>query len=300
MTWPKSSLGHVASIIYWKGRWRIGKAYDLAVRALLRTAPHRVWRWPAHLSAAVRSAADAALPNAKAALIALDAAPTPGRRCRFRWAIAYHDALDRLLQLQQARITPAWVQRHVRPPERALPEGGAIILVLHQANMRLLAPPLRAHTDKRLGIISLRPVVTHGRTQRTIEPFMRATFDAVLTPKQAARGGLRLLREGGYLVIPSDAADPRWPRYPLLGRDLPLPPGPLWFAERTGKPLITCVLTPQGRRWHVWVSEPIHPSSPAIAVARESSVRRAATMWNPWLWHMWQKAPSSSTPLSSP
>jgi hypothetical protein len=287
-------MGRVTSTFYWKGRWRVGKAYELAVRALLLRSPHRIWRWPAHVSAAVRSVADAGLPDANAVLTALGVTPTPTQRWRFRWAVAYQDATDRLLQWQQTRITSDWIQEHVLLPERALPEGGAIVLILHQANMRLLAPPLRAHSDKRLGIISLRPVVTRGRAQRTIEPFMRATFDAVFTPQQAARGGLRLLREGGYLIIPSDVASPDWPDYPLLGRDFPLPPGPLWFAERAGKPIVACVLTPQGRRWRVWVSESIHPSPHAIAAARESCVRRAATMWNPWFWHLWHIAPSSS------
>ena len=88
--------------------------------------------------------------------------------------------------------------------------------------------------------------MTRGSARRTIEPFIHATFDAVFTSPTAVRGGLRLLQEGGYLVIPNDAAIPRWPNYPLLGRDVPLPPGPLWFAEYTGKPLIACVLTPRG------------------------------------------------------
>lgn len=284
-------------MLYWRLWWRSGQGYRLLVRVLLHAAPTPVWRFPAHVSAEVRALTDATLPEMTAPCAALGLVPTWRHRWRLRRAIAFHDAVDRLLGWQQTRLTPAWVAHHVVLPERTLPAGGAVVLIFHQANTRLMAPLLRAQGRQQLGLVSKAPVALGQRSTEAHEPLMHAAFDTVFTPRQAARGGLRLLQEGGYLVITVDAMDdvelidPRWPSYPLLGRKVPLPPGPLWFAQRAGKPLVAAVLVPQGRRWRVWISAPLTPTPSAVACARERGVQRAGTTWAVSFWRAWCAAP---------
>ncbi len=285
--------------------------YGRAVKGILASSGTRVVTWPALAAATIRSVADAKLhPIAGPALVALGPASTPWNRWVFRWTVAYHDEVDRILGEQQERLTPEWQRRHLVPHGGQVPEGGAILVILHQANQRLLAPLLRDQCPGPVGMIAQDalewPPFGHGPLEilqrDTYHPHL---FDPELSGVIAA---YHFLREGGYLVVncdlfsparprsPLPEAAPRpprpsWPRFPLLGKAIALSPGPVELATLTGVPIIPCVLVPRGSRWHLWRGTPIPPMDEDLAAARDKCLRKAPLTWHFWYWQDWYWTP---------
>jgi len=52
------------------------------------------------------------------------------------------------------------------------------------------------------------------------------------------RKGLRLLAKGSYLILYADEFAYQKPFSPLLGHAMTVPPGAVWFAQHSGKPII--------------------------------------------------------------
>jgi len=78
----------------------------------------------------------------------------------------------------------------------------------------------------------------------------------------------------------------------LFGKRWLLPPGPLWFAEQSGRPIVPFVLSPtpgQDRPWLLWCGEPIPPTLMALGGALEECIRRSPTAWSGW--PAWYAAP---------
>jgi len=207
--------------------------YGRAVKGILASSGTRVVTWPALAAATIRSVADAKLhPIAGPALVALGPASTPWNRWVFRWTVAYHDEVDRILGEQQERLTPEWQRRHLVPHGGQVPEGGAILVILHQANQRLLAPLLRDQCPGPVGMVAQDalewPPFGHGPLEilqrDTYHPHL---FDPELSGVIAA---YHFLREGGYLVVNCDLFSPARPRSPLP-EAAPRPPSSL--SERT-------------------------------------------------------------------
>src|SRR5262249_6136386 len=114
--------------------------------------------------------------------------------------------------------------------------------------------------------------------------FTRRVFGPrVYLPSTAARGGLELLRNGGYLVVLADFYGTHM--HCLFGREIPVATGPIWWAQRSGRPIVPyLVYPPRGRRdrWHLRYGDPIPPTRTAIAGAVEDSIRSIPASWMSW------------------
>jgi hypothetical protein len=84
---------------------------------------------------------------------------------------------------------------------------------------------------------------------------------------------------------------PVWPRGNLLGRAIPIAPGPAWLARRTGKPLVPFMVIPGWRGWRVWFGDPIEPAHNAVAAALTDCLRRAPTSMHGNHWQIWHNTP---------
>ncbi len=190
-------------------RW----VYFTALRHLLRVFPHPVWRPPALVLGVVHMILDRRGRALNVALLrALGTSQSPTARWRLHWSRAYQQQADRLLLAQADRITPRWATRHVRF-SGTLPPGGAILVSVHH-NAQRHAPLVLAALGHRLGTI----------TTRVREPAVLVRIDATLrirwrlseagatnafgdrrfARREAGRKGLRLLAEGGYLMVNAD------------------------------------------------------------------------------------------------
>jgi len=69
-------------------------------------------------------------------LRALDRADALLDRWRFRWQLCYQYESERLLTLQTEKLTAEWARGAI-PCNRRLPDGGAILVSIHQVNGRL-------------------------------------------------------------------------------------------------------------------------------------------------------------------
>ena len=94
-----------------------------------------------------------------------------------------------------------------------------------------------------------------------------------------SREVLRFLRSGGYAVFMIDVFIDGWPLRGVFNKAMPIPQGPIWFAERTNKPIVPFMLIPTHRGWELSVGEPIEPTLEALAAALERCVRDAPAMW---------------------
>jgi len=234
-------------------------------------------------------------------------------RWRFAWALLYHRETDLLLALLAERLTAAWAAGRVACAEPP-PVGGAILITLHHANKRLALPTLRAlapaHT---LGVVAATPTRYHGDAGRDLRTFATETgvpLDlvapisafleqhagaAALLPQQAARRGLPLLREGGWLVIAADPQRGDDPNCVILGRALALPRGPIWLAERSGRPIVPHMIVPDRKGWRLWIGSGVEPTAAAVARAIEACIRRAPACCGLEWWEEWCRAPLAYT-----
>ncbi len=271
------------------------EVHHRVVPAFLRWWPAPVWHGPALVLATIRALIEPGpwRQIAPAALRALGYPVTGIARWRFGWRLYYHREVDLLLRLQASRLTAAWVRAHLRICG-APPAGGAVLVLPHHANMRLALLVAGAWVP-RLAIISGIP-----GDEQTLAAYGRAASDQdralrVFLPTEAARQGVRWLQAGGYLAVMPDF-DPRargepWPVAAILGKAMPLAPGPVWLAQRAQKPIGPVMVTPAGRGWQVWCGEPIAPTQEGLAGAIEACIGRSPASWSLELWRRWQQAP---------
>lgn len=269
--------------------------------AVLRRAPRPVWRWPAMALAMARLAVDSeARGVAEHALPALGRRPTRVRRWRFSWRLFLQHETDVLLGLQAPRLTRAWAGRRVARVG-ALPEGGAILITPHHANMHIgflklstLAPRLGfVASTPAGGIEGSRPEQIMYRQVRHL--YARAFGPRLLLPVEVRRRGLPMLAAGEYLIIAPEAYDApshRWPPGSLLGHAVPLAPGPVWLARRSGRPIVPFLTLPAGPGWVLWIGAPIAPTHQAVAAALDACIRRSPPSWGLGWWLDWLQAPA--------
>ncbi|MFN8511810.1 MAG: hypothetical protein U0841_04295 [Chloroflexia bacterium] len=188
---------------------------------------------------------------AGSALSALGQPATRLARWRFAWLVAYHEEAHFLLSLQQERLTDAWAARHIRR-DGAPPPGGAVLISLHHNYSRYCywrlrldgSPPGLVASDVREGWDPAHPdyaMEYAARGDRSDYFARRRRFLAwlcgggIYRPPDQMRAAARFVQAGGNLVIMADGFTyPVWERGDLLGRAIPIAPGPAWVARRTG------------------------------------------------------------------
>jgi hypothetical protein len=111
----------------------------------------------------------------------------------------------------------------------------------------------------------------------------------IIHPRHAARQGLKLLRDGGYLVIIADAAE-HAPPESLLGHAWAIPSGPIWFAQRSGKPIVPFTVMPYGLGWRLWLGAPIEPTRAGMRNGLEACLRRSPFGWERRIAMQWFEA----------
>lgn len=245
------------------------------------------------------------------ALRALGRPATRLARWRFAWQVAYHAEVSHLLHLQSEKLSDDWVARHVRGGTLP-PPGGAILLSPHQEYGRLGNLYLRMH-GYRVGLVADDNRVTWDRDHpdhaaraaahgnrgefylRRWRFWERALDGNVFRPPEDTRAALRFLREGGYLVIKPDgyrhAMRERWERGEVLGRAIPVAPGPVWLAQHSGKPILPYLTVPTGRGWRMVVGEPVEPTQRGVAACLTACLRESPETMHGLRWLAWSQAP---------
>jgi len=264
----------------------------------LHRLPFPAWRPLALILGGVRLALDRQSRVLNVALLrALGMPTTPGNRWRIHWARAYQRQADLLLLAQGDRLTSQQERRGVQFGGH-LPPGGAILVSVHH-NGGLLAAPTFAARSYRLGtIIGADPVsfapmdVTLQTYRQFMETRMRRSFGArQFSRREGGRKGLRLLAEGGYLMLYADEFARQKPFSPLLGRAMTVPRGAVWFAQHSGKPIIPYMVVPEGLHWRLWVGTPVAPTPQGLCNALESCIRQAPGSWQRFIAMAWLAAP---------
>lgn len=273
---------------------------------LLRLAPRPVWRFPALALAAARWFFDGTMASTYDALLVACGQPlTRRRRWRMRFASLFRHEVARLLLLQSERITPAWVRSQFRI-QGSLPSDGAILVTPHHTGGTCLSILLTS-LGKYVGTISIVPddpaecahlsrsTQAEYRLLRASTAYNRTLGSLCFRPHEAGRKGLRLLGAGGYLIVAADGFNLAWSLGPLLGRAVPLPQGPIWFAQRANKPIVPIIAILEKRGWRVWLGTPIPPllaTQETLARAIEECIVRAPESWHRGLAAAWAKAPA--------
>jgi hypothetical protein len=244
---------------------------------------------------------------AAAAMEALGARPNRQAAWRFARAWWCQRVADGALEFQADQLTPAWAAEHVLAPD-PLPTDGCVLLAVHHFNQRLAFARLSTAVEE-LGAVALFEPVSSADPDFTSPGHVlsvagrdaaRSLFadrvfgDRMYRPPFGARRGLELLRRGGSLIVLSDFLGRDLAC--VLGRQIPITSGAIWFAQQSGRPIVPFVLSPprgQSPRWHLWCGEPIPPTRPALVAALEDCIRRAPTGWVGW--PSWHEAPVCSS-----
>lgn len=259
-----------------------------------------VWHLPACVLATIRVGFDRDAQALSEGLTAALSLPTSRwARWRLRWSLSYFDEVRTLCILQMSRLTPEWAAAQV-DVRGVLPPGGAVIIQFHQAMAHVTR--LRfAHMGIPYGGIALRPTNLGDMAQ--LDPIIQHQLAAVgdhyeRTPdytrfqqRHAARHGLQFLREGGYLGVAITGFLSGWPDGVIFGRSVPLPDGPIWFAERSGRPIVPVMVTARGGRIALQIGEAVAPTQEAVREALEANIRRAPSMWERVSAMKWLRAP---------
>jgi len=136
----------------------------------------------------------------------------------------------------------------------------------------------------------------YGVTQPLIagvrEARRRSYAGNIFVPPRAARPGRRWLLDGGGLVIAADTFAGPWARGVILKKAMPIPPGAVWLAQQTSKPIIPLVVRPRGKYWVLWLGEPLPTTTAGVAAGMESCIRQAPASWTSVCWHAWSEMPS--------
>lgn len=274
--------------------------YFTALRFLLRIFPRPVWRPPALLLAFVHMILDRQGRALNVTLLqALGTSQSLIARWQLHWSRAYQQQTDYLLVAQAERITPQWATRHVRF-DGALPHGGAILLSVHH-NAQRYAPLVFAALGYRIGTITTKACLATapGSIDATLRLRWRLTEtcatnafgDRQFSRREAGRKGLRLLAEGGYLVVSADEYARQEPYSPLLGRVMTVPRGAAWLAQHSGKPIIPYMVIPDGLYWRLWLGEVAAPTQQGLCNALEGCIRQAPGSWQRMMAMAWMAAP---------
>jgi hypothetical protein len=232
---------------------------------------------------------------------------------RFGWDWWYQRTVDEVLTYQADRLTPEWAARHVLAPDRLPPES-CVLVSIHQFNQHVAAASAVTLVND-LGLVSMvepppqsEPELGEGRLlldrrdrSRAISRFHDRVFgERVFSPSVAARRGLELLQRGGSLIVLADFFGKDFAS--LVGKCIPVANGPIWWAERAGRPIVPFLLYPPHRaerRWRLWCGEPIPTNRTALVSTLEDCIRRLPTTWVSW--RGWDAAPAwGSAAASSP
>ena len=284
---------------------------------MLRRWPGVVWHWPAVLLATLRVLGDPGTYRvAGSALRALGRPDTRLARWRFAWLVAYERETKILIGLQADRLTAQWASKYVIC-DGILPPGGAILIGPHQENIRF-SPLVLVAQGHRMGLIMAGDADTEERRRAATDQDIAADdpLEALYSPlarlrervfgahifylRNATRPALRFLQQGGYLLIMPDPFGGHWPPAPRLGKAMPLAPGAVWLAKHADKPIVPMMLIPEGRRWRLWLGEPIAPTAAGVAAALEACLTRAPMCWPSEYWRAWHAAPDWTEPHDPP
>ncbi len=274
--------------------------YFTGMAVLLRRCRRPVWRVPALMLAAIQCVCDRhSRTLSRALLVGLGRPVTVRAWWRLHWDRCYQMQAARLLLLQSDRLTTEWATEHVRIIGR-LPPGGAILVGPHHDGFRLGLLALAASIDS-LGSITSD---SHDPADLAVmDPTRRATILArlphqervyggrVFPYREGGRKGLRHLANGGYLVQLTDNFWSSGTSHLVLGRRLPVARGTVWFAERTGKPIVPVMVTSDGRGWRLTIAAPIPPTQEAVIAALEEGIGRAPGSWEMSIGMQWLAAP---------
>lgn len=277
--------------------------YFGVLKTLLMRLPSPVVHTPALVLACVRFFVDPVAQRFCRPLgEALDPSLSRWGRLRLRWRHCYEHERYRLLVLQADRLSVEWARAQVRG-EINLPPDGAILVTPHHTAMRLGVIALTG-AGYRIGGGTIDPGDTEDLA--ALDPWTREYYrhlralrslmygPRVFRQHDVGRRGLRLLQEGGYLLLQGDGFALDWHPGPLLRRSVPIPSGPVWFAAHSGKPVIPFAVIPEKRGWRLWFGDPIPPDQithDATARALESCIRRAPASWERSLALAWSHAP---------
>ncbi len=145
-------------------------------------------------------------------------------------------------------------------PEAAqslLSEGkGVIFFCGHQANWEIL---FLEGTSRMPGVAIGRPVKNHYLYQWILS--IRQKFGGtIVTPKNAAKEGLRALRQGKFLGIVGDQGMPDSGFHsPFLGQKAWTSPLPAILSYRSGRPILVATTYREKGRYWIHYSDPIWP-----------------------------------------
>jgi hypothetical protein len=240
---------------------------------------------------------------AAAALRALGSDPSAAATWRFAGSWWYQRAACAALSYQADRLSLAWFEKHVAPP-RAVPADGCILVSIHHFNQRLGFARLSMLVEELGAVAHFQPlsesnpdlaqadrVLNAGARTRTLSRFCHQFFGPrIYSPRTAPRRGIELLRRGGSIIVLSDYLG----RVPasIFGKRWSLPPGAIWLAEQSGRPIVPFVLSPttgHPGQWQLWCGEPIAPTQTELGRALEECIRRSPTTWTGW--QPWFAAP---------
>lgn len=256
------------------------------ILAMLTISSDRALGWFAVVSATCRLPILAGLPIAGPALQVLGIRPSWIERLRFMWSLGYQIESQSLVTAQGERLTKRWIRQRVIPEGTPLPPGGAILLAIHQYN-QTLRTALLAMLIQPLGIIVDRD---RERSSIVLKAYGQNMYSGSQR-LQTLRRSLRFLNQGGYLVVAGDVSDPTWPRGAVLEKSMAIPPGIMWLAQQSGKPIIPFALVPSGTNWRLWFGNAVEPTVTGVAAAVEQLIRKAPTNWVTTQWLAWQAAP---------
>lgn len=281
--------------------------YFTFMAALLRLWCRPIWRTPALMLAAIQCVCDKNSRTVSRVLLAGLGRPVTTRAwCKLHWNRCYQTQVSRLLLLQMDRLTTQWATRRVRITG-CLPSGGAILVGPHHDGFRLgllalagLGPSLACITSDSYDPADLAVMdPTRRATMLARLPFHERVYAGrVFSYRAGGRNGLRHLAGGGYLVQLTDNFWSSGTPHSVLGRRLPVARGTVWFAERTGKPIVPVMVTPEGRGWRLTLFAPIPPTQEAVVAALERCIGHAPGSWELAIAMQWLAAPVWDAPLS--
>ncbi len=260
----------------------------IVLDALLHWWPRPIWQCPAAMLAFVRVWRDQ---NARLLSVALRSAlGLPAGRWtdwRLRWSLCYQHQLDLVLMLQADRFTPQWAKEHVRVVG-TIPAEGAIFTAPHHVASRVSSLIFAAY-GLTVGVVAQQMSEADAPTQRDPSAqYLHARLDAhralafgdrSYSMQHGARNALRLLEQGGSIILLGDGFFPQWKWEPFLGTMVPIPDGPAWLAQRTGKSIVPYMTIPRWGGWTLWVGDPIPPTREGLRDALIVAIRHAPGSW---------------------
>jgi len=276
--------------------------YYRVMHMFLKRSPRVIWRAPAFVSACARMVFD---DSARALARGLSGAlgrRTWRARWGLRWSLCFQYEAEQLLTVQADKLSQEWITNQIRI-RGALPPDGAILVSVHHL-MRWPSYQRLALSVDHIGNITMEPQLDNLT--------VLAQVDAVTQRQLRARHGLQqrkngprdfywhngsrevlhFLAEGGYAIFLIDVFIHGWPPGTVFDKLMPIPRGPIWFAKRTGKPIIPLMLTPARQAWELIVGDAIEPTHDALAQALEECIRRAPSMWRRDHATAWLHAPN--------